>query len=163
MKRLSVYLLAIFLAGATTAMAQLKPTALTGTWSVTERKTTGPNAQTNSKPQPGLYIFTGNHYSIMTVNSDKPRPALPQDQAKATAAELRAVWDPFTANSGTYEIAGDTVTFHPAVAKNPNVMAPGNSNVSKFKITGKTLTLTQVKDRTGPIANPTTTTLTRVE
>ncbi len=162
MTKLSPYLLATVLLSAT-AMAQLKPTPLTGTWSVTEVKTTGPNAQTNSKPQPGLYIFTGDHYSIMTVNSDKPRPALPQDQAKATAAELRAAWDPFTANSGSYEIAGGTVTFRPAVAKNPNVMAPGTSNVSTFKITGKTLTLIQVKNTTGPVANPTTTTLTRVE
>ena len=162
MTKLSVCLLATALLSAT-ATAQLKSTPLTGTWRVTEVKTTGPNARTTSSPQPGLYIFTGNHYSIITVNSDKPRPALPQDLAKATAAELRATWDPFTANSGTYEVAGGNVTFRPAVAKNPSVMAPGTSNVSSFKIAGTILTLTQVRNATGSVANPATTTLTRVE
>jgi Lipocalin-like domain len=161
MPKLFVCLLAMVLLTGT-ASAKLKPTSLTGAWRVTEVKTTGPNARTISSPQPGLYIFTGTHYSNMTVNSDEPRTTL-QDQTKASAAELLAVFGPFTANSGTYDISGGNVTFKPVVAKNPQVMAPGVANVSSFKIQGNTLTLTSVRNANGPVANPTTITLTRIE
>jgi hypothetical protein len=161
MPKLSVRLLAMALLTGT-ASAKLKPTPLTGAWRVTEVKTTGPNARTDSSPQPGLFIFTGTHYSNMTVNSDQPRTAL-QDQTKATAAELLAVFGPFTANSGTYEISGGNMTFKPFVAKNPQAMAAGAANVSSFKIQGNTLTLTGVRNANGPVANPTTITLTRIE
>ncbi len=148
---------------ATTASAQLKPTPLTGTWRVTEIKTTGPNARRMSSPQPGLQIFTGNHYSLMFVNSDQPRTAL-QDQSKATAAELLTVWGPFTAASGTYEISGSTLICRPDVAKNPQVMAPGAERTYSFKLDeGNTLTTTEVRNGNGPVANPTTITYTRIE
>jgi hypothetical protein len=146
---------------AATASAQLKTTPLTGTWRITEIKTTGPNARTMSGP-PGLQIFTGNHYSLMFVNSDQPRTAL-QDSSKATAAELLAVWGPFTAASGTYEISGSTLTCRPDVAKNPQVMAPGVVYVYSFKLEGKTLTVTDVSRASGPASNPLTITYTRIE
>jgi Lipocalin-like domain len=145
------------------AFGQSKSSPLTGAWRVTQVQRTGPNAGTVNNPQPGLYLFTGNHYSIQSVNSDKPRPTLPQDTAKSTGAELNATWGPFTANTGTYEIQGNTLTTHPIVAKNPNVMAPGTANTYSFKIEGKTLTLTAVKNTLGPVTNPTTLKLTRVE
>jgi hypothetical protein len=142
--------------------AQAK-TKLEGAWRVTEVTRTGPNAGTNSNPQPGLYVFAGKHYSIVTVNSDKPRPDLPADASKATAAELNAVWGPFTANSGTYEISGDTLTTHAMVAKNPGVMRSGSSATYSIKVQGNTMTITQTKNTNGPVNNPTTTKLMRVE
>ena len=148
------------------ATAAIKPTALTGAWRVTEVRTTGPNAATNSNPQPGLYIFTGNHYSTIMIQGQGPRPELgdgAQAGDKATADQLRALWGPLTANSGTYEISGGNVTFHAAVAKNPGVMAAGNASVSSFKIEKDKLTLVTVRTGRGPVGNPTTTTLTRVE
>lgn len=42
--------------------------------------------------------MTGKHYAQVVINSDKPRPELP-DVAKATADQLRAVWDPFIAQA----------------------------------------------------------------
>jgi predicted acyl esterase len=147
---------------AATARAQLKPTPLTGTWRVTEAKTTGPNARTVSSPQPGLLIFTGNHFSRMIITSDQPRTAL-TDQPKATAAELLATWGPFNAASGTYEVSGDNLTVHPVVAKNPQVMAPGAVLVYSFKLEGNTLTTTDVRNANGPVANPATITYTRIE
>jgi hypothetical protein len=104
----------------------------------------------------------GNHYSIITVNSTDPRPAV-EDTAKASAAELNTVWGPFTANSGTYEIHGATLTTHPMVAKNPRVMTQGASNTYTFKVEGNTLTLTSVTNTQGKVANPTTFKLTRIE
>ena len=147
-----------------TANAQFKATPLTGTWSVTEIKTTGPNARTISHPQPGLLIFTGNHYSLMIIDSDQPRADLQNPQIKKpTADELLATWGPFTAAAGTYEISGDTLTMRPSVAKNPQVMAPGNVLLNTFKIEKKTLTLTRTRNGETPVANPRTITFTKVE
>jgi hypothetical protein len=147
-----------------TANGQFKATALTGTWSVTEIKTTGPNAQTISHPQPGLLIFTGNHYSLMIIESAQPRAELQNPQTKKpTADELLAVWGPFTAASGTYEISGNTLTTRPSVAKNTQVMAPGNVQLNTFKIEKNTLTLTRTRNGETPVANPTTITFTKVE
>jgi hypothetical protein len=139
------------------------PSSLQGVWKVTEVTTTGPSASKQTAPQPGLYIFTGKHYSIVTINSDKPRPDLPQDATTATLEQLRAAWDPFTAQAGTYEVKGSDVTFRPLAAKNPSVMKAGNFSTSSFKIEGATLTLVNKATQAGPATNPTTRKLTRVE
>jgi hypothetical protein len=147
-----------------TANAQFKTTPLTGTWSVTEIKTTGPSARTISHPQPGLLIFTGHHYSLMIIESDQPRAEIQNSQTKKpTADELLATWGPFTAASGTYEISGSTLTTRPVVAKNPQVMAPGDVQLNTFKIEKNTLTVTRTRNGQTPVANPTTITFTKVE
>ena len=139
--------------------------AIQGVWRVTEVTTTGPNASTNSNPQPGLYIFTAGHYSIVRVNGTTARPDLPEDQKTATAAQLLAVYGntAFTAQSGTYEAAGGKLTTRPLVAKNTAPMRSGVFNTASYKLDGKTLTITQELNQTGPIANPTTWKLTRIE
>ncbi len=147
---------------AATSNAQLKPTLLTGTWRVTEIKTTFPEARTITNPQPSLLIFTGNHYSLMIIESDKPRAEI-QDLQKASAAELLATWGPFTAASGSYDISGDTLTMRPAVAKNQVVMAPDNVQLNTFKLEGKTLTVTRTRNGKNPARNALTITCTRIE
>ena len=146
----------------TTAGAQLKPTPLTGTWRITGAKSTGADARTVTNPQPGLLIFTGNHYSTLVITSDQPRAPI-ANAAKATAAELLATWGPFNAASGTYEISGSTLTLRPEVAKNPQVMAPGADQIFRFQIEGNTLTTITVRNVNGAVANPITRTYTRVE
>ena len=47
-----------------------------GVWRVTEVTRTGPNASTNSSPQPSQYIFTAQHYSIVRINATNTRPDL---------------------------------------------------------------------------------------
>src|SRR4030095_14440472 len=42
---------------------------LQGVWRVTEVTTTGKDAATNKSPQPGLYIFTAKHYSLVRVTA----------------------------------------------------------------------------------------------
>jgi hypothetical protein len=121
------------------AAAQAK-NSLQGAWRVTEQTPAGQNAQTNRNPQPGLLIFTGKYYSSMSVNSAQPRPDVPADQAQITPAQALATYGPFTANSGTYEVSGNTLTTHPLVAKNPAAMR-GPLTYS-FKVDGNTLTLT---------------------
>jgi hypothetical protein len=146
------------------ATAQSAP-SLQGAWRVTEIVVTGANASTNSSPQPGLYVFTRQHYSIVTVNGTTARKAAaaPRDPAKLTDAEKIAqyeLWNPFTANSGTYQVKGNTLTTTPLVAKNPGVM--GTPATREFTIDGKTLTLIQ-KSAAGQPASETRTKLTRLE
>ena len=136
-----------------------------GVWRVTEVTTTGPNASTNSSPQPSLYIYTARHYSLIRVNGTTARSDLPQDQvATATAAQLLAAFGTgLTAQSGTYEVAGGKLTTRPIVAKNTFGMAPGAFTTSSYKLDGKTLTITPERNAAGPTANPTTWKLTRIE
>ncbi len=73
----------------------------------------------------------------MFVNGTEARPLVPQN---ATNAELVAAWGPFTAQAGTYEVNGSTITYHQIVAKNANGMLPENATYSReFRIDGNTL------------------------
>jgi hypothetical protein len=157
-------IVASFVVGAwALASAQSAP-SLQGAWRVTEVVVTGANASTNTSPQPSLYVFTRQHYSILSVGGTTPRKgAAPKDPAKLTDAEKIAqyeLWNPFTANSGTYQITGSTLTTRPLVAKNPGVM--GGTQTREFKMDGSTLTLIQ-KSAAGQPASETRIKLTRVE
>jgi hypothetical protein len=135
-----------------------------GAWRVVEVTTIGPSPSTNSQPQPGLYLFTTKHYSFVRVTAAQPRAAL-QDAAKATAAELLAVWGnaAFIANSGTYEVSGDTLTTRPLVAKNPQIMQADTVVTFTMKRDGDTLMLRSGTSSLGPIGNPVAVRLVRVE
>lgn len=149
-------------------IGQSKP-SIQGVWRVVERTATGPNAGTNKNPQPGLYIFTGKHYSIMSLTSDKPRQTLPFAAANTKLADADMIalyrdWQPVIANSGTYEVKGSTLLTRPTVAKNSATMANTKGQAFDFKLDGTTLLLTQTIGPTGEKpANPTTVRLTRVE
>lgn len=157
-----VFALAAMLLGATAAADTPNP-KLQGVWKLVETKTTGPNAATNTNPQPGLLIITAKHYSFIRIFGNGPRPDQPADLNKATAAELLAVWGPFGANAGTYEIDGDRLIAQATVAKNPSTMAAGARAISTFKLEGNTLWTTAVSMPTGPVANPETMKMVRVE
>ena len=70
--------------------------------------------------QPGLVIFTKDHYSMNFVQGFKARP-VPSDSA--TTEQVALLFVPFTANAGTYKRSDSTITFSPTVAKHPAVMA----------------------------------------
>ena len=139
--------------------------SIQGAWRVTEVAVTGANASSNKSPQPGIYIFTKGHYSIITVGGAAPRknPAAAANPAQLTDAEKIArfeVWNPFAANSGTYQVTGNTLTTKAVVAKNPGVM--DTTQTREFKIEGNTLILIQ-KSAAGQPVSQTTTRLTRIE
>jgi hypothetical protein len=96
--------------------------------------------------QAALYLFTPTHYSMVLAGTGRPDIA---DMSKATADELRAIWGPLLANAGTYEVSGDSITIHPAVAKIPIVMKAGSNEVYRFRIEGRMLTLRQVRNARG--------------
>ena len=154
MTRRFFVVIVVLLLSATTVFNQSKPSAtVQGVWRVAEVVTTGPGASTNSKPQPGLYIFTAKHYSIVKVDADNPRPNEPQDVAKASASELIAAWNPFTGQTGTYELDGGNLTVRPLAAKNPTVMASGSFTTYSYKLDGDTLMLIPKANKAGPVAN----------
>jgi hypothetical protein len=148
--------------GAATAQPQAVPNAsLQGVWEIVDVTPTGPGAKPAYRPNLGFWMFTSKHYAIIVDDADSPRPPL-GDAQNATAEHLRAVWGPFVGNAGTYERSGDLVTFRLLVAKNPERMNKGDYALN-VKVQGDTLTAVEVRSQTGPVANPTTVKLRRVE
>ena len=157
-------LAAIVLASSVAVVArQGNSPSIVGVWRVSEVTFTGPNARKLTNPQPGLRIFTQRHYSINEVTAEKPRAELPDAPAQGTEKQLAEAFGPFTGQAGTYEIRGNEITTRPIAAKNPNAMRSTVSNTLTFVVDGKTLTITAKANQNGPIANPTTIRLTRVE
>jgi hypothetical protein len=138
--------------------------SIQGVWRIVEATITGPGARTIAfTERPNLTIITARHYSRVEVQADGPRQVL-ADVSKATADELRAVWGPFVAEAGTYELtSGGLITMRPIASKNPAVMGPGVFITYSYKLEGDTLSLTQQRNQNGPFANPFTLKLQRVE
>ena len=111
---------------------------LEGTWKITESVVMGKDTSRTSNPQPSMVIFSQKHYSMMLVPGDKPRTLF--KESNPTDKEKLEAFDSFIANSGTYEVAGSTITVHPVVAKVPNFMAGGSAKY-QFRIEGNTLWL----------------------
>jgi hypothetical protein len=101
------------------------------------------------------------------VNSDAPRPnaAAAKDPNKPTDAEARALyamWNPLTAQAGTYQLSGNTLTRRPTVAKNQAVMTTNPPIVQQVRVDANKLTLVS-KSAAGQPPSELTTTLMRVE
>jgi len=118
-----------------------------GVWKIAEVVTTGANPATNSSPQPSVIIFARGHYSWLNVGGATPRK---QSPTRATPGKLTDAdkvarfeeWNAFTANTGTFEVKGTTLTRRILVAKNVSVMSATTPNVQEFKLEGETLWLT---------------------
>ena len=166
MKSRTLLVLAAAALLSTSVLAQSKKTTrptIEGVWRVVET-TGGPNAIKNTSPQPILYLFSRTYYSWVGVYGPKPRPDLPDDLTKASAAEMIAALGPsFVANAGTYELAGGKLILRPVVAKNQRAMAPGANFTLAYKVDGKTLTITQISIPQGPVEKPFTHRLSRLE
>jgi len=123
-------------------------TAFEGVWRTVEVVVPGPTPQT-FRPAATLAIFHGKHYGRVEVHVDSVRPVL-KDPATASADELRAVWGPFVAEAGTFDVSGNNVTMQASVAKSPAAMTTGATSVFTYQRSGDTLTLTQLRTPSGP-------------
>ena len=115
--------------------------------------------------QPGLFVFTGTHYSIMFVPGTDDRAQYTGDSP--TDAEMLTAYQSFIANSGRYVVDGDQLTHRAYVAKDPVYMGgfPENPLVAKVHrdgdtlhftytsgfMTGATFTLQRVEGRAPPV------------
>ncbi len=102
--------------------------SLKGAWKVVA--VTAADGKVDTAPQPGLYVFSDKHYSTQRVNSARPATAGVSSPDK----DRLAAYDAFTANTGTYEVKGNTLTTKPLVAKNPSVM--GTTAPSELRFEG---------------------------
>jgi hypothetical protein len=163
-KRLPFAALAVALVASQGIAAQTARVSVQGTWRILEATIGGPGGRTIAfGDRPNLTIITAKYYSRVEVQADGPRPVL-ADVSKATADELRAAWGPFVSEAGTYETTPDgLITMRPIASKNPAIMGPGVFITYAYKLEGNTLSLTQQRNQNGPIANPFTLKLTRVE
>ena len=151
------------------ALGQSKP-SIQGVWRPVEVTITNPNPPpaglgkgTHTNLQPGLLIVTGKHFSAIYDTAGKPRPTTPfKVPVKPTPEEMQTSWGPFTANAGTYELSGTTLTTRPIVAKNPVFQGKG-VNRSTIKLDGQNLWITGLENADGKIANPSTIKFVRVE
>jgi hypothetical protein len=102
-------------------LAHAEDQSIRGAWKLVE--VTTPDGVKNPSPQPSLWIFIQNHYSLAIVMGTKIRPQFSRGQA--TDAEKIATYDGFTANSGTYSVSGNMLTTIPVVAANEYAMTNG--------------------------------------
>lgn len=164
MRKLLITLAGVGILNHRTRPGQAHPSTIRGVWQAVEVTMTGPNARTITirEPRPNLTMISAAHYSHLEVQSQGPRHS-PPDVAKATGDELRAAWGPFAGEAGVYEIGTNTITTRPIVAKNPTAMVPGAFTTYSIKLRGDTLWLTEQRTYSGPVANPATVKLVRVE
>ena len=88
--------------------------------------------------QPGLYIFTGSHYSA--VYAPGPEPRLRSEESfRHTEDEMIAQYRSIIVNSGTYQVDGSSLTLRPMIAKSPNLV--GGRLTGTFSISQDTLVL----------------------
>jgi hypothetical protein len=116
-------------------------TPLEGAWIVASWENLAGEAIAD--PQPGIFVFTSTNYSIMYVNTAEARPEYDED-AGQTDAETLASYESLTANSGGYEIDGNTFTTYAYVAKDNNYMGgfPENDTEYEFERDGDSLIIT---------------------
>ncbi len=120
-------LLALVVAATTLSGQSAPANPLVGAWKV-------------EGAQPGLYIFTRQHYSFARIHG-APLPDYPSND-KATDADNVAVFNTMYLNTGTYTVTGNTLATRAMVAKSKFAIG-GAGNQYEFTIAGNSLTLTQ--------------------
>lgn len=114
-------------------------TPIEGAWRLVEFKLGDAPAVVNPA---GVYLFTGRHYSVNYANTAASRATFALPGAPTDAEKLLA-YNTIVANSGTFEMMGDTLITHPVIARNPNFMGGGQDKFV-MRTAGDTLWLTNV-------------------
>jgi hypothetical protein len=129
----------VAVAGTVSGQSSPTATSLVGAWRVTAFADA--NAAPITNPQPGLYIFTRQHYSFARIQGTRPLPMYPSND-KATDADKVAVFNALYLNTGTYTVTGNTLATKAMVAKSAFAIG-GAGNQYEFNVTGNSLVLTQ--------------------
>ena len=117
--------------------------ALQGVWRMEEIETTDSDGNPNNfQAQPGQFIFTNSHYSVVFVPSEAPRTP-PTKRWEPTAEEMVAEHRSIIVNSGTYELSGTQVTLRPVIAKAPEFV--GGFEKLEYQVDGDRLSFTPIE------------------
>jgi hypothetical protein len=118
---------AMWLLCASSLFAQTR-NPLEGVWRISEVVTPAGNPAakgvevwTKDRQLPSVVIFTRRYFSRLEENRSRSAVAPPKDPQNLTDSEKLASyeqWRPFTAQSGTYDLQGSTLSLHVIVAKN---------------------------------------------
>ena len=142
----SIYVSAFALLGglfwAASASAQ---TALTGVWRVQDVSVDGERLQSTAT-EPGLIFFGNEYYSATYVNATRTRE--PQDMPRPgfSYEQIIALYEPFSASAGTYEMEGPTLTVRPIVAAVGARFVSEEEITSEYQLDGDRLVLTSTND-----------------
>ena len=154
------FLLGIAVIFALTGVAAAQDVA--GAWRLDEATVPGAGGKTAKFGNPNIYLFTKGHFSIIRIEGDKPRST--ESWTTMTPEQVIDTYvKQFTASGGTYEMKGNTLTMKTTIAKNPNIMTRGDWISYAVKINARSMTLTATATNEGPIKNPMSMTLTRLD
>ena len=133
MRRIVSILAVLTVVSAAWRAAQAQDVDLQGAWLVTNITDASGD---EIEAQPGLYLFTSTHYSIMFVPGSDERAQFAESEP--TDDESLSAYDAFIANSGRYQVVGDQLTLRAYVAKHPNYMGgfPDNQVTATVHIAG---------------------------
>lgn len=117
---------------------------LIGVWKITEARVVPQAGQKTAPreikdPQPGIIIFTRNHFSWVD-NHGGPLPEL-QDK-DPDLAYFATAFNQLTAFSGTYDVHGSSILAPIIVSKMPSITSKESSLNFDFKFEGDALVLT---------------------
>ncbi|MDX1647689.1 MAG: lipocalin-like domain-containing protein [Longimicrobiales bacterium] len=118
------------------ADAPRTPGPLEGVWSVAVVEPEG--APPIDPAQPGMYIFTADHYSAVYTPGPEPRSKA-ATSFQPTPEEMVDQFQSIIVNAGRYEIDGASITFRPIIARSPGFV--GGRLTGAFDVSGDTLTL----------------------
>jgi len=137
MRRTISVLAALALMSAAWRTAPAQDVSIDGAWVLTATADSAGNA--NEQPQPGLFVFTGTHYSMMFATGNGQRERYTAETP--TDADMIAAYGTIVANSGRYQVDGDKVTMRAYVAKDPNFMGdwPENAFSASVHLAGDTM------------------------
>jgi hypothetical protein len=113
------------------------PGPLEGSWKIVEIRVVSQRGEyTDPEPEPGLFIFGKEHYSMIWMPFGEPLLDFaeiwrPTDEEKLTS------WNSIVVNTGTYTYTDSTVTTYPLVAKTPEFV--GGFAVYDYRVVADTL------------------------
>jgi hypothetical protein len=139
--------LVLIIASVADGAAQMSYSAadLEGAWIRLE----GINPQGVATPSlPSIRTFVNGYYSWVQAPANRPNV-----DSTSTAAQLRAVWGTVTANSGRYEVVGNTMTQRTTVDRVPANMSDDVFVTFAIRLAADTMWITQIANRTGPLTN----------
>jgi hypothetical protein len=130
-----------------------------GAWRLEEIKS---GVKTSRFANANMYLFTKGHFSIIRVEGDKPRST--ESWTSMTPGQVVDTYvKQFSASGGTYELKGGVLTMRTTIAKNPNIMTRGDWISYAVEFSGDKMTLTAATTNEGPVEQPQTMTLVRVD